>query len=237
MRLLLPLLALLTATALTSRAAIGIAPATFDKQKFSNTVTFTVTADASAATTTATLDGVPVAVGSPVTVTAVSYHELKAESRTAGNVLVDAQTRRFIVHDSTRAGSEDGIPPHTPFMSVPDAPSAFIGKTLKVSAPAAWPVGMPVPVAVLLRDGADENVRLNGVVKFGGFPQTTAIQHLVDGHHVNGAARTGLDHAQRRRPGGCRGHGRGRAGALQQAAQLIDGSAQRGGGLGLRALA
>ena len=165
---------LCVALAVSADAAItfsGIA----DKTKYSNTVTFTVTADPGAATTTATVDGVPVAVGSPVTVTAVSYHELKAESRDAGNVIVDSQTRRFIVHASVREGSEDGIPPHTPYRSVPDAPSAFVGKTLKVSAPAAWPVGMPVPVAVMLRDGANENVRLNGVVKFGGFPQATAF--------------------------------------------------------------
>ena len=165
---------LCVALAVSADAAItfsGIA----DKTKYSNTVTFTVTADPGAATTTATVDGVPVAVGSPVTVTAVSYHELKAESRDAGNAIVDSQLRRFIVHASVREGSEDGIPPHTPFRSVPDAPSAFVGKTLKVSAPAAWPVGLPVPVAVMLRDGANENVRLNGVVKFGGFPQTSTL--------------------------------------------------------------
>ena len=168
--ILLPL-SLLTISAQAAITFTGIT----DKTKYSNTVTFTVIADPGAATTTATVDGVPVAVGSPVTITAVSYHELKAESRDAGNAIVDTQTRRFIVHASVRAGSEDGIPPHTPFRSVPDAPSAFVGKTLKVSAPAAWPVGMPVPVAVMLRDGANENVRLNGVVAFGAFPQTTAF--------------------------------------------------------------
>ncbi len=144
-----------------------------DKTKYSATVTFTVTADPAAATTTATLDGVATTVGSAVTVTAKSYHELKAESRTAGGVLVDSQTRRFIVTDSTRGGSEDGIPPHTPYRTVNDAPSAFAGKNLKMIAPAAWPVGLPVPMAAVLRDGSNENVRLNGVVTFGGFPLTT----------------------------------------------------------------
>jgi hypothetical protein len=109
-------------------------------------------------------------VGSANTVTQVRYHELRAESRDAGGTLVDSLLVRFIVRDSDREGSEDGIPPHTPFRSVPDAPSAFVGKTLKVSAPAAWPVGMPVPLVVMLRDGANESVWLNGVVKFGGFP-------------------------------------------------------------------
>ncbi len=166
-RALVPLLAL----ACSASAAITISGVA-DKTKYSATATFTVTADASAATTTATLDGVPTTVGAAVQVTAVSYHELKAESRTAGGALVDSQTRRFIVTDPTRNGNEDGIPPHTPYRTVNDAPSAFPGHTLKVIAPAAWPVGLPVPIAAVLRDGANENVRLNGIVTFGGFPQT-----------------------------------------------------------------
>lgn len=160
--------------ALSGNAAITISPSTFDKTKFADSVTFTVTADPAAATTTATLDGVAVSVGTPVTVTAVSYHELRAESRDAGGGLLDSRLARFIVHDSARAGSEDGIPPHTPFKHVPDAPSAFIGKTLKVAAPATWPAGLPVPLAVKLRDGANESVWLNGLVTFGGFPKITA---------------------------------------------------------------
>jgi hypothetical protein len=135
-------------------------------------MTFTITADPNAATTTATLDDVPVAVGSAVTVTQVRYHELKAESRTAGGALVDSKVWRFIVADSTRNGSEDGIPPHTPYKSVQDAPSAFAGKTLKAIAPAAWPVGLPMPMAVKLVDDSNETVRLNGLVAMSGFPAT-----------------------------------------------------------------
>jgi hypothetical protein len=168
------LLALVAAAVLPTRAAITISGIS-DKIKYPDTVTFTVTADPAAVTTTATLDGVATTVGSAVTVTSIRYHELKAESRDGVGALVDSRLVRFIVHDSDREGSEDGIPPHTPFRSVPDAPSAFVGKTLKVAAPAAWPVGMPVPLAVMLRDGADESVWLNGVVKFGGFPQTTTL--------------------------------------------------------------
>ncbi len=145
-----------------------------DKQKYQDTRTFTVVADPLAVTTTAAIDGIAIAVGSSVTITDVRYHELRAESRDAGGALVDSKLVRFIIHAGVREGSEDGIPPHTPFKSVPDAPSAFVGKTLNVSAPAAWPVGMPVPAAVMLRDGADENVRLNGIVNFGGFPLATA---------------------------------------------------------------
>jgi hypothetical protein len=167
-RFLLPA-SLLTATALSLSAAITIS-GVVDKTKYSNTVTFTVTADASAATTTATLDGAPVAVGSAVVVTSIRYHELKAESRTAGNVLVDSKTIRFIVHDSTRNGSEDGIPPFTPYRTVDDAPSAFAGGVFRVIAPAAWPVGLPVPMAFTLRSAANDPLWLNGKVTLGGWP-------------------------------------------------------------------
>lgn len=144
-----------------------------DKTKYDNSVTITITPDPNAAATTATLDGVPMTVGSAVVVNSVRYHELKAESRDAQNVLIDSKTVRFIVRNSARGGSEDGIPSFTPYRTVNDAPSAFAGGVFKVIAPAAWPAGLPVPVATTLRTAANEPLRLNGTVKFGGFPATT----------------------------------------------------------------
>lgn len=168
-----PIILFLAVSALTARAAISISGLT-DKSKYNNTVTFTVTADPAATTTTATLDGQPIAVGSPVTVTDIRYHELRAESRDAGGALVDSLLRRFIVKDNAaRGGTEDGIPVFTPYNSVNDAPSAFAGGTLKIIAPAAWPVGFPVPMAAKLVNGANETLRLNGLVSLGGFPRTT----------------------------------------------------------------
>lgn len=166
-------------------------PVTFaDKTKYNNTVSFTVNADPLAATTTATLDGTPIAVGSQVTVTDVRYHELRAESRDAGGALVDSKLVRFIVRDNAvRGGSEDGIPPHTPYRIVNDAPSAFAGSTLKIVAPAAWPAGLPVPMAAVLRNGAGEGLRLNGVAKLAGFP-ANPIQLRRGWGSVLGAART-----------------------------------------------
>jgi len=100
-----------------------------DKTKYNDTVTFTVTADPLAASTTATLDDLPITVGSPDTVTAISYHELKAESRDAGGGLVDSKLIRFIVRDNAvRGDTESGIPPFTPYRTVNDAPSAFSGQ-------------------------------------------------------------------------------------------------------------
>ena len=159
-------------TSIGAEAAITITNIV-DKTKYNAPRSFTVTPDPNAATTTAALDGVPTVVGFAVNVTAFGYHELIAQSRAAGGALVDSRTIRFITRDSRRGDTEDGIPPHTPFRVVNDAPSAFAGQTLKVIAPTAWPAGLPIPLAVVLRNASNETVRLNGTVTFGGFPQTT----------------------------------------------------------------
>ncbi len=169
LRILLTAMLALPAAAPAAITVSGLA----DKTKYANSVTFTITADPNAAATTATLDGVPVVVGSAVVVKAVRYHELQAESRTAEGVLVDNKVFRFIVHDSARNGSEDGLPQHTPSRTVNDAPSAFTGGVLKVIAPAAWPTGLPVPMAAILRTATGDPLWLNGTVNFGGFSATT----------------------------------------------------------------
>ena len=176
MRTLLPLITLLATAALTARAAIGITAPADKTYAVNNTTTITVTADASAATTTATLNGAAFPIGAATVVNAYGFHELKAESRTAGNVLVDSQTRRFIIVDPARNGSENGIPPHTPYKIVNDAPSAFAGAVLRVHAPAKWPKDLAFPVGLRLEKettpGVFEGLRLNGIVTAANFPST-----------------------------------------------------------------
>lgn len=153
-------------------AVIGISNIA-DKTKYDAPRSFTVTADPGATSTTATLDGQPIAIGTAVNVPTIGYHELRAESRNANGDLVDSKYVRFITREPSRVGTEDGIPTHTPFRVVNDAPSAFAGLMLKVMAPASWPAGLPMPVATLLHDAAGETVRLNGTVTFDAFPRTT----------------------------------------------------------------
>ncbi len=170
-------------TSFSAQAAItftGVA----DKTKYIDTLTFTVVADNTAnTTTTATLDGVSLPVGVAKTLNQRfdrSFHQIVATSRdNTTNAVVDTKTVRFVIRDTERMagsdpGSEDGIPPHTPFKTVNDAPSAFAGQTFKVIAPAAWPANLPVPLAVKLVNGSNETVRLNGLVTFSGFSGTTA---------------------------------------------------------------
>ena len=176
-------------TVASAKAAVSITGVA-DKSKNTNTVTYTVVADTvPGTTTTATLNGVPTTVGSAVVLTSVRYHELYAESRDAGGALVSSQLVRFIITNSARGGSEDGIPSHTPYKTVQDAPSAFVGKTFKVIAPSAFPVGMSVPMAFKLVDGSNETVRLNGIVAMSGFP-STKVQMRRGWGSVNAPAAT-----------------------------------------------
>ena len=178
---------LLVAT-LSLAACPGFAAITFtgiaEKGKYTDTVTFTVIADNTAnTTTTATLDGVALPVGVARTISnrmERCYHEVAATSRNnTTSAIVDTKLIPFVLRDTERRagndpGSEDGIPPHTPYKTVNDAPSAFAGQTLKVIAPAAWPANLPIPMAVKLVNGSNETVRLGGLVTFSGFPGTTA---------------------------------------------------------------
>ncbi|MCU0794916.1 MAG: hypothetical protein MUF31_03170 [Akkermansiaceae bacterium] len=141
-----------------------------DKTKYSDSVTITVSADPEAATTAATLNGKPFPIDSPVQVRDVRYHELKVESRDTTSNLLDSRLVRFIIRNSARGSTEDGIPTFTPAPAIDDAPSAFAAADFRIIAPSSWPAGLPIPVAAVLRDAAGDPLRLNGKVHFGAFP-------------------------------------------------------------------
>jgi hypothetical protein len=162
--------------------AIPVTAPTDKNNAVSTTTTLTVGPDPAAATTAATLDGLPFPLATAMVVNTYGYHELLAESRTAGGVLVDSVQRRFNIVDPTRLNTENGIPPHTPYRIVNDAPSAFAGTTLQVLAPAVWTKDLPIPLAFrLVKNVAPagqpevlEGVRLNGLVTASNFPGVAA---------------------------------------------------------------
>lgn len=139
----------------------GVAP----RSRHVNAATFTVTGADSAV-----LNGQPVAIGSPVTVTEARYHELVAGDGTA------RQTVPFIVKSAGRGSSEDGLPSFTPRPWVADAPSAFADGALRVLCPPRFPKNLPLPVAARLVKGAafgaaaGDPLWLNGRVAMASFP-------------------------------------------------------------------
>ena len=92
----IPLFALLSLIAsFSAKAAIGITAAADKAYSVDNSTTITITADPAAVTTTATLDGIAFPVGVATLVSTYGYHEMKAESRNASNVVLDSKTSRF----------------------------------------------------------------------------------------------------------------------------------------------
>ena len=72
---------------------------------------------------------------------------------------------RFIVRNSERITTEDGLPTFTPRRPFHDAPSAFAEGTLTLVAPAEYPQGLAVPVVGFLRDISGQPLWLNGEVQ------------------------------------------------------------------------
>ncbi len=156
----------LTASALflllpMSARAVITTTGVVDKTRYTNSVTFTI-----AGATSATLDGVPISLGTPVTVTSIGFHDLQADDGVPAN----HKQAYFIVRNSERLDTEDGIPTMKPYHFVNDAPSAFAAGTLKLMVPSRYPNNLILPVEARLAKANDDPLFLNGVVKAGNFP-------------------------------------------------------------------
>lgn len=141
----------------------AVTPTNLNRSRYTNTVTITATG------TAAILDGAPFPTGVATVVTAIGYHELTVTDGTT-------TTYAFIVRNSERGSTEDGIPTMKPFRYVLDAPSAFADATLNLMVPQNYPLGLPVPVMARLTKGAASGAQagdplfLNGIVRADNFP-------------------------------------------------------------------
>lgn len=160
LRILTLLLALFTAVG--TRAQIGIGSIA-NNTIYTSSASFYVTNEAGYAYD-ARLDGVPVPVGVSVPVTKVDYHELYVLRTNTSTLAVTNRLVKFIVRSSERGGSEDGIPPWTPYPSIPSASGEFAGGTLRVIAPDVIPQGLMIPVVAWVEDANGHALRVNGTV-------------------------------------------------------------------------
>ena len=134
------------------------------KTVYADQVTFTVTPQAGYVVTPK-VDGVAVATGTPVKLTAVDYHELAIHWRQTASGTQGDQVIQFIVRSSERKDSEWGLPPWVPYPMIPSAAAEFAGAHLDVVIPKAWPVGLEIPVVAWVRDGTGKRVGANGLVQ------------------------------------------------------------------------
>ncbi len=140
--------------------------------------------------TAASLDGAPFPLNTATAITAIGYHELTVTDGATTNYA-------FIVRNSGRGSSEDGIPTMRPFRLVMDAPSAFDDAALNIMAPAVYPKNLPIPVVARLTKGASfgtdagDPLFLNGRVRTGNFPANPILLRRGWGSTILNAATTG----------------------------------------------
>lgn len=147
---------------------------------YNDQVTFTVASEAGY-TYDARLDGNPVAVGTPVLVNAVDYHELSVLQTNTSTLAVTSQLVKFIVHSSERGSTEDGIPPWTPYPLIPSADGEFAGASLRLLAPETFPQGLPIPVVAWVENAEGHALRVNGSIISPGQPTLRLVRGVGSG--------------------------------------------------------
>ena len=144
------------------RAQIGISGVT-DKTVYVDQVTFTITNTAGFAYD-ARLEGRPVPVGAPVLLTRTGYQELSVFATNTVTSAVTSRLVRFIVRTAERSSTEDGLPPWTPYPTIPSAPGEFAGAALRLLAPESFPTGLEIPVVAWVENATGHAVRVSGQV-------------------------------------------------------------------------
>jgi hypothetical protein len=139
-----------------------------DRSTYAGPVVFTVAAEAGYGYG-AWLDGDGVPVGEAVPVTLGGYHEVSVVRTNEATQAEESRLVRFIVRTPGRGSTEDGLPAHTPYPLVASAAEELAGGQLRVMAPAAMPLGMPVPVVARVETSAGLAMRVNGEVDAGAF--------------------------------------------------------------------
>jgi len=152
---------ILVLLALPVRAQIGIGGIAA-KTIYSDQAAFVITNEAGF-TYDARLNGNSVPVGTEVQVKEVDYHELSVFRTNTSTLAVTNRLVQFIVRSSERGSSEDGLPPWTPYPSIPSADSEFSGATLSILAPADFPQDLPIPVVAWV-ENSGHDVRANGTI-------------------------------------------------------------------------
>ncbi len=152
----------------TARGQITISGVA-DKSVYADQATFTIP-QTTGWSYEARMDGFPVAVGRPVTVTSVGYHELSVGRTNSSTAVVETSFLRFIVRSSERGSTENGLPPWTPPPVFPSAAAEFAGAHLRLLAPAAFPTDCAIPVVAWVMDDAGHALRANGSLVSPGHP-------------------------------------------------------------------
>lgn len=139
-----------------------------DKKVYADRVTFTVRPEAGFEYS-AQLNGSPVAVGVPVEISEPEYYELSVHRLDLSSGAEEDTFIQFIIRATSRANSEWGLPPWTPYPAIDSAAAEFAGGRLVIVTPAEYPMGLDIPVIARVENSSGERMGVNGVVTAVGF--------------------------------------------------------------------
>jgi hypothetical protein len=109
----------------------------------------------------------------PVTVSKVDYHELNVWRTNDTTLEVTNRRIQFIVKNSSRGETEEGIPSWTPYPTIPSASNEFAGAQLELIAPAVFPAGYQIPAVAWFYNANGKPLRANGELRLDGGPGVT----------------------------------------------------------------
>jgi len=152
--------------ALAAISVEGIA----DKKVYKDNVSFTIRAEVGF-DYRATLNGEPIATDVSITVSEPEYHELEVSRRERSSGIRESRLIRFIVRAGDRGNTEWGLPRWTPYPTIDSAAEEFVGARLQIVAPAAYPMGLEIPVIARVEDASGNRVGVNGRITAAGFEE------------------------------------------------------------------
>jgi DNA-directed RNA polymerase specialized sigma24 family protein len=93
--------------------------------------------------------------------------EAQRQEKAAG--VEESRLIHFIVRAGERGNSEWGLPPWTPYPPIDSAAAEFTGAQLEIVTPAAYPLGLEIPVIARVESGHNRRVGVNGTITLPGF--------------------------------------------------------------------
>jgi len=140
-----------------------------DRSVYGNAVTFMVSTQ-SGYSYGVFLNHKPIPAGASTLVNQPDFYELVAYATNQTTSAITERYVRFIVEDTSRAGTELGLPSQTPWPVILSASNELAGAKLHLIAPQDFPLGYEIPVVAWVRDDDGHAVRANGVLTADGHP-------------------------------------------------------------------
>ena len=162
----IPVLLCLYSTFLSVNAASSIIPieGIDDLGRYYDRVSFIVPTEAGY-NYNCVINGKAVLCGQWVEINLPDYYELHVQRVNLHTSQSEYRIVRFVVQSTERGNTEFGLPPWTPYPSIPSSSAEFNGIQLECVAPSKFPAGIKIPLIGYLVNETEAATRLNGNVR------------------------------------------------------------------------